>query len=286
MIRAELLYRLVRQASRGGATSLQFQPGLIFGSTATERIWTENPDLLHHFAVRDVEQLIHFLRGRRGQVSLASDGGRSRLVVSSAELEVSPPEALVRMPSLASTLALRAPRAELLRATQPFARQTQEVLLEYRDCQLFLVSSGILSPIASDALAEAPPLVARAVDAKALRRIALACRGDHVELHIYGQWNGTGPLRVTDTTELRVRDTCFENRLTTMIAADSYWRVRYLIFEFDRLEILRAKESREADPNTDAASNAIHKPPTNCPIQIPAQTKEQEDKCQITVQTS
>jgi len=221
-IQAAQFSRMLRAATRlVDPIRLVAQAGalVVFGDGGGAIV--ESPDLSLRFVHEDVDGLLGLLRGRTEDLTV---GDGPALVVGNDQLDVGTLERGFRLTFGEPTLTCTIERARLRTAVERYARRDARVLLEHRDGELRIVDVEQAS-VLSTAVREGPPVLARAVSARALRRLATHTRSERLELQIFGQWNGEGPMTIMESEEIG------GFRLTRVLRGGSYKEVRRLLQE-------------------------------------------------------
>jgi hypothetical protein len=228
MIPATLLSRALTATRRFAPTVLAASPGRLVISSADAWCQLESPQVVDTFRCREIGSLSNFVSGLRRPVEVVSDGQQTILRASGRRLVVEPLPVLVgrapdsrSSPCADSAFAIRVSRQRLEEAVERFARKDGECLLHYTHDSLCLDDELCSSSISNRRRSAGPQRVARAVSGQLLRRVAMALRTDDLELRILGEWNGAGPVVLSECVD--------GTRLTIVIRGDSYRRVRHLV---------------------------------------------------------
>ncbi len=222
MIPATLLSRALTATRRLAPTALAATPGrlVVWGSGVWMQL--ESPQVVEAFSCRDLGRLSGFLKGLRRPIDVISDGQHTFLEAAGRRLVVEPLTAVARNPRGEPAFVICASRARLEGAVERFARNDGECLLHYTHDSFCLDDELGSSSVSHHRRSAGPERVARAVSGQLLRRVCMALRTDDIEVGIFGDWNGVGPVVLSECGY--VDDT----RLTIVIPGNSFKRVRHL----------------------------------------------------------
>jgi len=221
MTPAILLSKVLAAARPFGATVLAATPGRIVARGNGVWIQSESPQVVDSFRCQNVPQLAAFLKGLRGHIDV-SQAERTVLVAQGRELEVRPLTTLLWDGRSDPTFSVCVSRPALKQAVDRFARKDGACLLHYTHDALYLDDEAGSSSISNRRRSAGPVCVARAVSGQLLRRVAMTLRTDNLEMRILGEWNGAGPVVMSES------EVVGGSRLTIVVAGDSYTRVRHL----------------------------------------------------------
>ncbi len=229
-IQASQFCRLLRAAIRlVDPVRLVAQPGalLVFGDGGCAI--AESPDLSLRFVHEDMDGLLGFLGGRTEDLTVANGPA---LVAGNDQLNVGTLERELKLSFGEPTLTCIVERVHLRASVEKYAHREATLLLEHRDGELRLVDVEKTS-VLSTSIRQGPPVLARAVSARALRRLATHTRSERLDLQVFGQWNGEGAMTIMETQEVR------GFRLTRVLRGGSYKEVRRLLQGQSRAEAVQ-----------------------------------------------
>jgi hypothetical protein len=223
MIPVTLLAKALTAATRFHSTIVAATPGRIVVRGPEVWLQVASPRVTDSFCCRDVSGLRAFIKGLRGAIEVTHRDGQVVLTAAGRKFVVSPLAGDVWDPHAVPAFSICVPRERLREAVERFARRDVTCLVHYTHDELFLEDEKGSTSLSPHRRSGGAIRVARAASGQKLRGAVMAVRTDDLDLQILGEWNGVGPIVLSE------RDDVGGGRLTIVVPGDPFTRARHFL---------------------------------------------------------